>query len=111
MHRIIFLILLVLVFPASANITGDTRVDISGKARVIDGDTLHIGKTKIRLEGIDAPPLGLSCNKITGEKYPCGRAAAAWLVETVSDKSITCLGDKIDRAGFFRATCYTDSKT
>ena len=33
--------------------------------RVIDGDTLHIGKAKISLEGIDAPPIDLYCKKIT----------------------------------------------
>ena len=35
---------------------------ISGVARIVDGDTLAIGETKIRLEGIDAPEIrsGLS---------------------------------------------------
>jgi endonuclease YncB( thermonuclease family) len=29
--------------------------DLSGVPRIIDGDTLAIGATKVRLEGIDAP--------------------------------------------------------
>ena len=37
--------------------------DVSGKARVVDGDTIHIGKTKIRLHGIDAPEM----DEIAGE--------------------------------------------
>jgi hypothetical protein len=31
--------------------------DVTGKPRVVDGDTIHIGKTKIRLHGIDAPEM------------------------------------------------------
>ena len=37
--------------------------DITGKPRVVDGDTLHIGDTKIRLHGIDAPAM----DEIAGE--------------------------------------------
>jgi endonuclease YncB( thermonuclease family) len=29
--------------------------DLSGVPRIVDGDTLAIGSTKVRLEGIDAP--------------------------------------------------------
>ena len=34
---------------------------IKGKAKVIDGDTIHIGKNKIRLHGIDAPEINQNC--------------------------------------------------
>jgi endonuclease YncB( thermonuclease family) len=43
------LLVLALILPAYA------REMISGNAHVIDGDTLEIGGTKIRLQGIDAP--------------------------------------------------------
>jgi endonuclease YncB( thermonuclease family) len=39
------------------------HADITGKPRVVDGDTIHIGKTKIRLHGIDAPEM----DEIAGE--------------------------------------------
>ncbi len=44
---------------------------IEGKAKIIDGDTIHIGKYKIRLHGIDAPEIKQTCtiNKIIWE---CG---------------------------------------
>lgn len=29
--------------------------DISGPVRVVDGDTLWVGETKVRLHGIDTP--------------------------------------------------------
>ena len=31
------------------------RPNISGRVRVVDGDTIHIGQERIRLHGIDAP--------------------------------------------------------
>ncbi|MEO1020146.1 MAG: hypothetical protein AAFY56_21030 [Pseudomonadota bacterium] len=35
---------------------------ISGTARVIDGDTISVGATIIRLEGLDAPDLAQTCD-------------------------------------------------
>ena len=35
--------------------------DLSGRARVIDGDTLDVGGTRVRLHGVDAPEAGQSC--------------------------------------------------
>jgi len=31
--------------------------DIVGRARVVDGDTLQIGSTRLRLHGVDAPDM------------------------------------------------------
>ncbi len=44
---------LLVASPAFANVTGN--------ARVVDGDTIHIGKTKIRLHGIDALEMKQTC--------------------------------------------------
>ena len=33
------------------------------KVKVIDGDTIHIGKLKYRFSGIDAPEMKQLCNK------------------------------------------------
>ena len=52
---------------------------ISGKCHVIDGDTISIGKQKIRLAGIDAPEL----NK------PYGKKAKWALVELCKGQNIT----------------------
>lgn len=37
------------------------RADVSGRAQVIDGDSLEIGGTRTRLFGIDAPERGQGC--------------------------------------------------
>lgn len=57
----------------------DTPQIISGKCHVIDGDTISIGKQKIRLAGIDAPEL----NK------PYGKKAKWALVELCKGQNIT----------------------
>ena len=61
------LVFLSLPFPAHA--------DITGKARVVDGDTIRIGKTKIRLHGIDAPETKQECYRMDDSPYRCGEAA------------------------------------
>ena len=47
---------LILLLPISV-----AMADITGKPGVVDGDTIHIGKTKIRLHGIDAPEMKQTC--------------------------------------------------
>ena len=43
--------------PRPTSVPATTFGEISGKAHVIDGDTIVIKRTKIRLAGIDAPEL------------------------------------------------------
>ena len=37
------------------------HADISGRARVIDGDTIEVSGSRIRLHGIDAPESAQTC--------------------------------------------------
>ena len=37
--------------------------EIYGKAKVVDGDTIHIKSYKIRLEAIDAPEMKQKCKR------------------------------------------------
>ncbi len=57
LRLVLTLTLLILTLPPTA------LADITGKPRVVDGDTIHIGNTKIRLHGIDAPEM----DEIAGE--------------------------------------------
>ncbi len=49
---------------------------INGRAAVVDGDTISIGKAKIRLDGIDAMEASQACTDREGRKYRCGQVAA-----------------------------------
>jgi len=54
---------------------------LKGKiAYVYDGDTIRVGKTRIRLWGIDAPELDT----------PEGKKARNWAVRAWEGKSVTC---------------------
>lgn len=46
--------------------------DLSGVPRIVDGDTLAIGATKVRLEGIDAPETDQFCLNANGHRWACG---------------------------------------
>ena len=45
------------------------------QVKVIDGDSIFIGKREIRLSGIDAPEYKQPCYNAAGKAYPCGELA------------------------------------
>jgi endonuclease YncB( thermonuclease family) len=83
--------------------------DLSGSARVIDGDTIVIGDTHIRLWGIDAPERQQTCRSKTGSVYECGRDSAAVLRELTRDRAIQCRARDRDQYGRVVAVCRTES--
>lgn len=66
------------------------KFDVVGKARVHDGDSVTIGKTKVRLWGIDAPELQQSCKGREGD-VPCGTQSRDALREIINDQSLSCV--------------------
>ena len=93
--------------------------NISGKAEVIDGDTIKINKKKIRLFGIDAPEKKQICKKIYidfiifnfQKDYKCGEKSTLALVKKVKDKKIKCILEaEKDRYKRNIGTCYVESK-
>ena len=81
------LLVVALAFPALV------LADITGLARVVDGDTIWIGEAKIRLWGIDAPESGQTCIMDSASPGPCGEAATAALKRLIGHNpvcSTTC---------------------
>ena len=78
---------------------------IIGKATIIDGDTIRIGKNKIRLYGIDAPEINQTCtiNKIIWE---CGIDSSQALESMISEKEVQCEIVDFDRYKRFVAKCF-----
>lgn len=85
--------------PAGATI-------MTGPARVIDGDTIDMTGTAIRLAGIDAPEADQSCTR-AGEPWACGAEATANLAAITAGQSLTCTQQATDAAGRIIATCRT----
>ena len=80
--------------------------DITGKPRVIDGDTIEIAGERIRLHGIDAPEAKQTCKDNNGKEWRCGQNATFALAEMIGNHWITCKGDERDRYGRLIAVCY-----
>jgi endonuclease YncB( thermonuclease family) len=80
--------------------------DLKGKPRIVDGDTIWIGPTKIRLHGIDAPESKQTCQKADGSEYRCGEMATFALAEIIENHWITCKGETVDRYKRRIAVCY-----
>ncbi len=81
---------------------------ITGTVRVIDGDTIALGETRIRLEGIDAPEAGQTCKRRWFGSWSCGAAATAVLAKLVEGRAVGCEPRGLDKYGRTLAVCYVD---
>lgn len=77
---------------------------VSGRAELIDGDSLRVGGHEVRLKGIDAPEGRQTCRK-NGAPWRCGDAARDALGRMIGRESITCSVSERDRFGRLLATC------
>ena len=82
-----------------------TPPPLSGRAQAVDGDTLRIGATRIRLPGIDAVELDQTCTNEKGDNWNCGFAARAFLADLVDNRTTACKPDGRDRYGRVLAKC------
>ena len=57
-----------------------------GIASVIDGDTIEIHGTRIRLNGIDAPESAQPCLDGAGRKYRCGQRSSLALADFLASR-------------------------
>ena len=78
---------------------------ISGRASVIDGDTIEIHGTRIRLFGIDAPESGQACTTAEGKEYRCGQRAALALADKIKTQTVECQPKTHDQYGRVVAVC------
>jgi endonuclease YncB( thermonuclease family) len=101
--------LTIVVAFISAVTYGATKngVEIVGPARVVDGDTLEIDGTKIRLVGMDAPEGGQLCRDDMALSYRCGDAAGEALGRLTASQRVVCRGQGTDRYRRTLATCAT----
>ena len=102
---ILFSILIFFFINFSLTSSAQLSDFISGKAKVIDGDTIKIKGNNIRLSGIDAPEKNQICLK-KSESYNCGSTSTKALKKYIGRKIIKCAYTEKDRYGRILGTCY-----
>ena len=81
--------------------------DISGYALVVDGDTITIDSTRVRLYGIDTPEAKQKC-KMGGAKWQSGYEVTKILRGWLKTEEVRCSGDSYDIYGRLIAECFVD---
>ncbi|MEO1788306.1 MAG: thermonuclease family protein [Pseudomonadota bacterium] len=98
----VLIVFLGLATPVAAN--------PSGPIRVIDGDTLDVGSTRVRLHGIDAPEANQTCMRPDGAVWACGRWVEEQARGLYEGKRARCEALDRDRYGRVVARCQVRGK-
>ena len=81
---------------------------ITGNAKVIDGDTIHIGSNKIRLHGIDAPEIDQTCEKNNVE-WSCGKESTKALIDFINNQHVVCNIKGTDQYKRYISVCFVNN--
>ncbi|MGP6086645.1 thermonuclease family protein [Antarctobacter jejuensis] len=79
--------------------------DIAGPLRVVDGDTLVVGDTRIRLHGIDALERDQMCGGKGGYLWPCGAWVTGEVRARYEGRWTRCVALDTDHYGRVVARC------
>lgn len=91
-------------------IAGPLRAEVLGTVRVIDGDTLQVGQTRVRLHGIDAPERGQPCTTLAGQNWACGDWVTRQMQDSFGGAQARCEPLDTDRYGRTVARCMVAGK-
>lgn len=99
------------IFVVVAFFTPAHAETLQGVPNIVDGDTVDIGATRIRLLGLDAPESDQICLDAKNASWTCGIAAREALKEKSAGRLWTCdLRKKPDRWGRRLGTCFVDGE-
>lgn len=74
---------------------------------VTDGDSIKIGKDRIRLQGIDAPEYRQRCKK-ENVVYKCGEKSRDYLISLINNKKVECTYNDVDRYNRVLGMCFVN---
>jgi endonuclease YncB( thermonuclease family) len=80
--------------------------EVSGMARIVDGDTIEISGAKLRLYGVDAPETDQVCLDEHSARWTCGVEARDRLAAHVSGREVTCAARRTDAYQRRLAVCH-----
>ncbi len=93
------------LFLSTVVLSGIAHADVSGRALVIDGDTIEVRGSRVRLHGIDAPESDQPCCA-GGSAWQCGRHATRALTDLIGGRLVDCQERDRDRYGRIVAICH-----
>lgn len=79
---------------------------ITGRAVVVDGDTIVLAGQRVRLEGIDAPEAGQTCGRRPTGTWACGTEATSVLARLVEGRELRCESRGLDKYGRVLGVCF-----
>jgi endonuclease YncB( thermonuclease family) len=79
--------------------------DLTGPAQAVDGGSLEIAGTTVRLYGVQAPSRGQDCTR-GGQAYDCAQEAGWALADRLGRHWVRCIVRAQDSSGRVVATCY-----
>lgn len=97
---ILAIVLLGAAAIASIWLEEDTGESINGRIKVVDGDSLEIGSTRIRLSGIDAPE----------GQQAFGRTSTEALRRLTERGDVHCSNESTDRYDRVLAVCFAEKR-
>ena len=100
------ILLILFVFLLGINVSAD----ITGKAKITDGDSIIINDIRIRFTGSDAPESYFwktqTCLDAEGNDWECGNAATQKLKELINNQTVRCTEEGQDKYGRTLGICY-----
>ncbi len=90
--------------PRSQPVPKAQTAELTGIPKIVDGDTIRIGNTRIRLHGIDAPEAKQTCTA-DSKIWRCGWEATNALANIVGKHWVTCSKRDMDKYGRVVAVC------
>jgi endonuclease YncB( thermonuclease family) len=89
---------------------GSKNLQFRGPAFAVDGDTLDVAGSRVRLEGVDAPEIGQMCNGGSGGTWACGKDARRALEMLANSGEVACENKGLDKYGRHLGVCFAGGK-
>ena len=118
--KVLIIVIIFIIFSLFTynDVRSEEIKEISGYAKIIDGDTIKINSKNIRLHGIDAPEKKQVCKKpyITivffsfSKNYLCGQVSTDKLTKKINNQIIKCKIKNVDRYNRLIGECYKNNE-
>ena len=83
---------------------GSPGEDITGRVKLVDGDSFFVSGREVRLKGIDAPEGRQTCRR-KGREWACGDASRDELRRIIGGHEVSCSAVDVDKHDRVLAYC------